>query len=56
MVAGIMLAALAIPEVTGYTKIAGTPVITSLYTIQPGLLHGETSLRQDPPLRLVQHR
>ena len=27
------LAALAIPEVMGYTKIAGTPVITGLYTI-----------------------
>ena len=31
MLAG--LAALAIPEVMGYTKIAGTPVITGLYTI-----------------------
>src|SRR5947208_2096293 len=31
--AGITLAALAIPEVMGYTKIAGTPVITGLYTI-----------------------
>ena len=33
MVAGVTLAALAIPEVMGYTKIAGTPVITGLYTI-----------------------
>src|SRR5512144_2496857 len=33
LVAGITLAALAIPEVMGYTKIAGTPVITGLYTI-----------------------
>jgi sulfate permease, SulP family len=33
MVAGATLAALAIPEVMGYTKIAGTPVITGLYTI-----------------------
>ena len=32
-VAGITLAALAIPEVMGYTKISGTPVITGLYTI-----------------------
>jgi len=32
-VAGITLAALAIPEVMGYTRIAGTPVITGLYTI-----------------------
>jgi len=33
IVAGLTLAALAIPEVMGYTKIAGTPVITGLYTI-----------------------
>jgi SulP family sulfate permease len=33
VIAGITLAALAIPEVMGYTKIAGTPVITGLYTM-----------------------
>jgi sulfate permease, SulP family len=33
VIAGITLAALAVPEVMGYTKIAGTPVITGLYTI-----------------------
>jgi high affinity sulfate transporter 1 len=33
IVAGITLAALAVPEVMGYTKIAGTPVITGLYTM-----------------------
>jgi sulfate permease, SulP family len=33
IVAGVTLAALAIPEVMGYTKIAGMPVITGLYTI-----------------------
>ena len=33
VVAGISLAALAIPELMGYTKISGTPVITGLYTI-----------------------
>ena len=33
VIAGATLAALAIPEVMGYTKIAGTPVITGLYTI-----------------------
>src|SRR5512144_1549105 len=33
VIAGITLAALAIPEVMGSTKIAGTPVITGLYTI-----------------------
>ena len=31
--AGITLAALGIPEVMGYTKIIGTPVITGLYTM-----------------------
>jgi SulP family sulfate permease len=33
IVGGLTLAALAIPEVMGYTKISGTPVITGLYTI-----------------------
>jgi high affinity sulfate transporter 1 len=33
VIAGLTLAALAIPEVMGYTKIAGTPVITGLYTM-----------------------
>ncbi|MFC0402301.1 SulP family inorganic anion transporter [Paraburkholderia rhizosphaerae] len=33
VVAGITLAALGIPEVMGYTKIAGTPAVTGLYTI-----------------------
>ncbi len=33
VVAGITLAALAIPEVMGYTQIAGMPVVTGLYTI-----------------------
>ena len=33
IVAGITLAALGIPEVMGYTKIIGTPVITGLYTL-----------------------
>ena len=32
-IAGLTLAALAIPEVMGYTKIAGMPVITGLYTM-----------------------
>ena len=32
-IAGVTLAALAIPEVMGYTAIAGMPVITGLYTI-----------------------
>src|SRR3974390_1101195 len=33
LMAGITLAALGIPEVMGYTKIIGTPVITGLYTM-----------------------
>jgi SulP family sulfate permease len=33
ILAGVTLAALAVPEVMGYTKIAGTPVITGLYTL-----------------------
>ena len=33
IIAGATLAALAIPEVMGYTKIAGMPVITGLYTM-----------------------
>ena len=33
IIAGVTLAALAIPAVMGYTKIAGMPVITGLYTI-----------------------
>jgi high affinity sulfate transporter 1 len=33
IIAGITLAALALPEVLGYTKIAGTPVITGIYTM-----------------------
>jgi sulfate permease, SulP family len=33
VVAGATLAALGIPEVMGYTKIAGTPVVTGLYTL-----------------------
>src|SRR5215831_9616023 len=33
VISGVTLAALAIPEVMGYTKISGTPVITGLYTL-----------------------
>ncbi|MGI9402783.1 MAG: SulP family inorganic anion transporter, partial [Rhizobiaceae bacterium] len=33
LIAGATFACLAIPEVMGYTKIAGTPVITGLYTL-----------------------
>ncbi len=38
VIAGVTLAALAIPEVMGYTSIAGMPVITGLYTILVPLL------------------
>jgi high affinity sulfate transporter 1 len=33
IMAGITLAALGIPEVMGYTRIIGTPVVTGLYTL-----------------------
>jgi MFS superfamily sulfate permease-like transporter len=33
LIAGITLAALGIPEVMGYTRIIGTPVVTGLYTL-----------------------
>src|SRR5580698_7587337 len=31
--AGVVLAAMDIPQVLGYTKIAGMPVVTGLYTL-----------------------
>jgi high affinity sulfate transporter 1 len=40
LVAGATLAALSIPEVMGYTRIAGTPVVTGLYTLLiPALIY-----------------
>ncbi|HEY5248288.1 MAG TPA: SulP family inorganic anion transporter, partial [Dermatophilaceae bacterium] len=33
VIAGVTLAAVAIPETMGYTSIAQTPVVTGLYTI-----------------------
>jgi sulfate permease, SulP family len=33
IVAGMVLAAIGVPEVMGYTKIAGTPIATGLYTL-----------------------
>lgn len=33
VVAGLTLAAVAIPDCIGYAKIAGTPVVTGLYII-----------------------
>jgi high affinity sulfate transporter 1 len=33
VVAGVTLAAVAIPEVMGYTSIAGTPIVTGIYTV-----------------------
>lgn len=33
IMAGVVLAAIGIPEVMGYTKIAGTPIVTGLYTL-----------------------
>src|SRR5215470_3634799 len=41
ILAGATLAALALPEVLGYTKIAGTPVVTGIYTmLLPMVLYG----------------
>lgn len=31
--AGVTLASMSIPQVLGYTRIAGTPVVTGLYTV-----------------------
>jgi sulfate permease, SulP family len=33
VLAGVTLAAMNIPQVLGYTRIAGTPVVTGLYTL-----------------------
>ena len=33
IIAGITLAAMNIPQAMGYTKIAGTPAVTGLYTL-----------------------
>jgi len=33
VLAGLTLASMNIPQVLGYTRIAGTPVITGLYTV-----------------------
>src|SRR5271170_785762 len=38
LLAGVTLAAMNIPQSLGYTKIAGTPVITGLYTLLLPLL------------------
>jgi MFS superfamily sulfate permease-like transporter len=43
IMAGITLAALGIPEVMGYTKIIGTPVITGLYTMLLPVLASRSS-------------
>lgn len=46
IIAGLSLAALAIPEVPGYTTIAGTPPITGLYTMR---FPWSCSRSSDPP-------
>ena len=33
VLAGVSLASMNIPQVLGYTRIAGTPVVTGLYTV-----------------------
>ena len=47
VVAGITLAALAIPEVMGYTKISGTPVITSSMSSLPEVV-GDAAMLVNP--------
>jgi SulP family sulfate permease len=37
-IAGLTLASMNIPQVLGYTRIAGTPAVTGLYTLLPPLL------------------
>ena len=59
--AGLTLAAIGVPEVLGYAKIAGMPLVTGLYTMllpmaafagHPGPLDGEHSLQDGYPHRL----
>ena len=38
ILAGITLAAMNIPQVLGYTRIAGTPIVTGLYTLLLSLM------------------
>ncbi len=38
VVAGVTMAAMSVPQSLGYTRIAGTPVITGLYTLLLPLL------------------
>ena len=51
IIAGVTLATLAIPEVMGYTSIAGMPVITGLYTILIPLLAVRAARLVAPPRR-----
>jgi Sulfate permease family len=55
IVAGVTLAAVAIPETMGYTSIAQVPVVTGLYTvIFPALLFallGSSRPRSSAPIR-----
>jgi MFS superfamily sulfate permease-like transporter len=43
VLAGLTLASMNIPQVLGYTRIAGTPVITGLYTVLLPLISAEQS-------------
>jgi hypothetical protein len=56
IVAGLELAATALPQALGYTKIAGMPVVTGLYALfvaplalQFSALHAYSSLLPIPP-------
>src|SRR5215475_6252664 len=48
---GLTLAAMNVPQALGYTKIAGTPVVTGLYTFLLPLVSFPT-LRSSPQPRL----
>src|SRR2546429_43960 len=50
--AGLTLAALGVPEVLGYAKIAGMPLVTGLYTLLLPMA-GFARLRSSPPLALA---
>ena len=49
--AGLTLAALGVPEVLGYAKIAGMPLVTGLYTMLPN-----NSIHTNPPLCITEEQ
>ena len=51
VLAGLTLASMNIPQVLGYTRIAGTPVVTGLYTVLLPLIHRLRDFRLFAPSR-----